>query len=262
GLGTAAKLYPGFLLGPLLLLCLRSGQLRPYGRTLAAAALSWSAVNLPVLVLAPEAWSYFWSYNADRAGDFGSIWYVFSLAGFPVPELNALSGALFVAACAAIAGIILLAPRRPRFGAVAFLVVAAFLMTNKVYSPQYVLWLLPLLVLARPVWRDWVIFSVGELLYFGAIWWHLGGLLAPGSGAPDRVYWAAVVLRLLTQGWVVALVVRDAWRPERDPVRSGPVDDPAAVAPGVDDPAGGVLDGAADASWVPRWRRYLGLSAA
>ena len=27
----------------------------------------------------------------------------------------------------------------------AFLVVAAFLMTNKVYSPQYVLWLLPLL---------------------------------------------------------------------------------------------------------------------
>ena len=38
----------------------------------------------------------------------------------------------------------MLAPRRPRFGAMAFLVIAAFLLTNKVYSPQYVLWLLPL----------------------------------------------------------------------------------------------------------------------
>jgi len=251
GLGTAAKLYPGFLLGPLLLLCLRSGRLRAYGWALAAAVLSWTAVNLPVLLAAPEAWRYFWSYNAQRGGDFGSIWYVLTLAGYPLPGLNVLSGGLFAASCAAIAGMILLAPRRPRFGAVAFLVVAAFLMTNKVYSPQYVLWLIPLLVLARPVWRDWIIFTAGELLYFGAIWWHLGGLLAPGDGSPDRVYWLAVGIRLLTQGWVVAMVVRDAYRPARDPVRAG----------GADDPAGGVLDGAPDAGWVAPLRRRLGLAA-
>jgi uncharacterized membrane protein len=47
-------------------------------------------------------------------------------------------------------------------GAMAFLVVAAFLMTNKVYSPQYVLWLLPLMILARPKWRDWLIFTAGS----------------------------------------------------------------------------------------------------
>jgi uncharacterized membrane protein len=63
----------------------------------------------------------------------------------------------------------------------AFLVVAAFLMTNKVYSPQYVLWLLPLMILARPKWRDWLIFTAGELIYFVAIWWHLGGFLSPGT---------------------------------------------------------------------------------
>lgn len=252
GLGTAAKLYPALLLGPLLLLCLRAGRLRAYRRVLLAALVGWTAVNLPVLVLAPDAWRYFWSSNASRTGDFGSIWYVFALAGRPVAHLNAVSAGLFAAACVAIALLIGLAPRRPRFGAVAFLVVLAFLMVNKVYSPQYVLWLIPLLVLARPVWRDWVIFSVGELVYFGAIWWHLGGFLAPGDGSPDRVYWAAVVVRLGTQGWVAALVIRDLWRPAADPVRAG----------GVDDPAGGILDRTADGRWVPLLRRRLGLGPA
>jgi uncharacterized membrane protein len=125
---------------------------------------------------------------------------------------------------------------------VAFLVVAAFLMTNKVYSPQYMLWLLPLLVLARPRWRDWLIFSAGELIYFVAIWWHLGGLLTPGNNAADRVYWLAVLTRLAAQGYLVIMVVRDVLDPAADPVR----------ADGVDDPGGGVLDGADDATWFRR----------
>jgi uncharacterized membrane protein len=248
GLGIAAKLYPGLLLGPLLLLCLRSGRMPAYGRLLATTALSWTAVNLPVLVLAPQAWRYFWSFNSARDGDLGSIWYVLSLAGFEVPRLNLISGGLFAVACVAIAGLIVLAPRRPRFGAVAFLVVVAFLMTNKVYSPQYVLWLLPLLILARPVWRDWLVFTVGELAYFGAIWWHLGGFLAPGDGSADRVYWLAVVVRLVAEGWVAAMVIRDLWRPQHDPLRAG----------GADDPAGGVLDRAPDARWVAPLRGRLG----
>jgi uncharacterized membrane protein len=242
GLGMAAKLYPALLLGPLLLLCLRAGRLREFGTALVTFVLGWGAVNLPVMLLAPDAWLSFWTFNSDRSGDFGSIWYVLSLAGHPVPHLNLVSGGLFALACAAIGLLIVLAPRRPRLGQVAFLVVAAFLMTNKVYSPQYVLWLLPLVVLARPRWRDWLVFTVGELLYFGAIWLHLGGYLTPGNGSADRTYWLAVLTRLATQGWVVAVVVRDVLWPAHDPVRSA----------GVDDPSGGVLDGAADAAWRQR----------
>jgi uncharacterized membrane protein len=244
GLGMAAKLYPGLLLGPLFLLCLRSRRLTEFSALFGTAVISWGAVNLPVLVLAPDAWLYFWQFNSDRGGDFGSIWYVISLAGHPVPNLNLVSGGLFAAACVGIALLILMANRRPRFGQVAFLVVTAFLMTNKVYSPQYVLWLIPLLVLARPRWRDWWIFTAGELFYFVAIWWHLGGELTPGAGDQDRVYWLAVIVRLLTEGWVVIMVVRDAHRPEHDVVRASS-DQPAA-----DDPAGGVLDGAPDAAWL------------
>jgi uncharacterized membrane protein len=247
GLGAAAKLYPAFLLGPLLLLCLRAGRVRQLGPLLGGFAGSWLAVNLPVMLWAPDAWLSFWQFNSDRSGDLGSIWYVLSLAGHPVPNLNAVGMLLFAAACVLLGGLIVLAPRRPRFGAVAFLVVVAFLMTNKVYSPQYVLWLLPLLVLARPRCREWWIFTTGELVYFAAIWWHLGGYLAPGAGGPDRLYWLAVVVRLLTQGWVAAVVVRDALRPDHDPVRRS----------GTDDPAGGVLDNAADSAWVTGAQRLL-----
>jgi len=95
-------------------------------------------------------------------------------------------------------------------------------------------------ILARPRWRDWLIFTAGELFYFVAIWWHLGGFLAPGEGADDRIYWLAVLTRLATQSWIVIMVVRDIWRPEHDPVR----------AHGVDDPTGGTLDGAPDAPWL------------
>ncbi|HSU37513.1 MAG TPA: glycosyltransferase 87 family protein [Propionibacteriaceae bacterium] len=244
GLGMAAKLYPLFLLGPLLLLCLRARRKSDFMMMLSTFVVSWGLVNLPALWLAPAAWRSFWEFNSTRSGDLGSIWYVLSLAGHPVERLNLASAGLFALGCVGIAALIILAPRRPRFGAMAFLVLAAFLLTNKVYSPQYVLWLLPFMILARPRWRDWLIFTAGELIYFVAIWWHLGGYLAPGDSSADRIYWLAVITRLATQSWVVIMVVRDALQPESDPVRAG----------GVDDPTGGVLDGAPDAGWWARRR--------
>ena len=135
----------------------------------------WLAANLPVLLLAPDAWRSFWNTTPTAAATSAR-----SGTCSPSPatrwlRLNLISLGLFAIGCLGIAALIIFAPRRPRLGSAAFLVIAAFLMTNKVYSPQYVLWLLPLLILARPRWRDWLIFTAGELFYFVAIWWHLGG---------------------------------------------------------------------------------------
>ena len=47
GLAAATKFYPLFLLGPLLLLCLRAGRMREFWTALVAAACAWLAVNLP-----------------------------------------------------------------------------------------------------------------------------------------------------------------------------------------------------------------------
>ena len=69
GLGAAAKLYPAFLLGPLLLLCLRAKRLGDFVMTLSTALVSWGLVNLPALFLAPDAWRSFWAFNSERGGD-------------------------------------------------------------------------------------------------------------------------------------------------------------------------------------------------
>jgi len=163
-----------------------------------------------------------------------------------VPDVSKLVAALMVAGTLAICAMLLLAPRRPRLAQGVFLMVALFLMVNKVYSPQYVLWLLPLLVLARPRWLDWSIFAVGEAIYFVAIWAHLDGILAMGSGQ-ERLYWWAVYVRIGVQLWLCGRVVHDMFTPRRDIVRAG----------GLDDPDGGIFDQAHDTPWVARLNQRL-----
>lgn len=243
GLGIAAKLYPLLLLVPLVVLGARTGKYREVSQTVAATVVAWVAANLPVYLATPSGWWQFWKFNAERGGDLGSIWYVLKLAGWEAIDVSWAEGALMVIGTSLICGLLLLSPQRARLAQGVFLIVALFLVVNKVYSPQYVLWLLPLLVLARPRWLEWAIYAVAETLYWVAIWAHLGGVLA--SGTPqDRLYWLAVLVRIAVTLWISGRVVRDIVAPEHDPVRVN----------GADDPDGGVFDRASDAPWAAALR--------
>ena len=244
----------------MLLLCLRAGRMRDFGKMLAGAVIAWLVVDLPVMIAAPSGWAYFYTFSKNRGADWGSIWYLLEFFHVPVlgnsdiGVLNDLSTAFFVVACAAIAVLALAAPRRPRLPQLCFLVLAAFLMTNKVWSPQYVVWLLPLVVLARPRLWPYLLWQLAEVTYFLAIWGYLiyvsiaGGAQVTGyQGIGPGLYFAALLFRFGTVGLLAAYVVRDVLSPERDKVR----------AQGYDDPAGGVLDGAADPFRL-RWSAIAG----
>ena len=239
GLGIAAKFYPLFLLGPLFLLCLRAGRMRAFGTLLLGTVAAWAVVNVPVALRWPSGWATFYEMSRTRDASFGSPWYALDRSGWVIPSnvLSVVSAGSFAVLCLGIAALALAAPRRPRLGALAFLVVAAFTITNKVYSPQYVLWLVALFPLARPRWRDFLLWQAAEVVYFVAVWWHLQGLTYPDKVVvPEWTHNGATFLRIAALGWVCALIVRDALRPQHDPIR----------ADGWDDPAGGVLDGAPD----------------
>jgi uncharacterized membrane protein len=242
GLAVAAKFYPVLLLGPLLLLCWRAGRMRDFWVSAAWAVGAWLAVNVPILLLNPAGWAEFYSFSSTRGADWGSIWYPLLAWGHPVPEsrLNAVAFTLLAVLCLGVAGLILGARRRPRYAQVAFLVVAAFCLTNKVYSPQYVLWLIPLAAMARPRWRDFLIWQTGEALYFGAVWYFLQQYGSQNKGLPEGWYVAAIAVHVIATAYFAAMVVRDILRPEQDPVRSDGHPD------NLDDPGGGVLDGAPD----------------
>ncbi|MFD9444498.1 glycosyltransferase family 87 protein [Streptomyces sp. NPDC060006] len=241
GLATAAKLYPMLLLGPLLVLCWRAGRWREFGTALLGAVGSWLVVNLPVMLLAPEGWSKFYTFSQERGVDFGSFWLILSQrmeTPLVTDTVNTMATLLMLVSSVGVAALALTAPRRPRFAQLAFLIVAAFILTNKVYSPQYVLWLIPLAVLARPRWRDFLIWQACEVAYFLGIWMYLAYTTSGDAhkGLPQEGYQLAIAVHLLGTLYLCAVIVRDIFLPERDVVRRS----------GDDDPSGGVLDGAED----------------
>lgn len=245
GLAVATKFYPVLVLWPLLLLCLRAGRTRAFWQTTGSAALAWLAVNLPVAIIAPSGWATFYVYSSKRGADWGCIYFFFQHMHWPgvdtysVPALNLMSGAAFAVACGAIGLLALAAPRRPRLAQLIFLTTAAFLLTNKVWSPQYVVWLVPLVVLARPKIGGYLVWQAAEVGYFYAIWGYLITVIEgdryPGA-ISSALYFTSVLARFGTVALLSGLVVSEVLRPGRDVVRSA----------GVDDPAGGVLSGAAD----------------
>ncbi len=249
GLGVAAKFYPLVFFVPLLLLSIRAGRMREFAKTLGAAGFAWLAVNLPMMILAPSGWGYFYAFSKTRGADWGSIWHYFEylnvplLGDYQLSVLNFMSAAFLALGLAGVAVLTLTAPRRPRLAQLCYLVLVIFLITNKVWSPQYGIWLVPLAVLARPrLWPYWL-WQLGEIAYFFAIWAELlaadaqqGDHFSGYQGISPGWYFAALLFRLGTAALLGAWIVRDILQPERDVVR---------VA-GIDDPAGGIFDNAPD----------------
>lgn len=257
GLGVAAKLYPLLLLVPLTVLAVRTGRVREVAKTAAAAVIAWLVVNLPIMLLFPRGWSEFFRLNTRRGDDMDSIYNVVkSFTGWggfdrdlgfwePPVVLNAITASLFVACCIGIGYIALTAKRRPRVAQLAFLVVAAFLLTNKVWSPQFSLWLVPLAVLALPHRRILLAWMTIDMLVWVPRMLYLFG--EQKMGLPEQWFTATVLLRDIAVILLCALVIHQIYRPNVDLVRQG----------GVDDPAGGVFDGARDAPprRLPDWLR-------
>ena len=250
GLGAAAKLYPLLLLGPLLILCLRAGKMAAWTRTAVVAAAVWLVINVPVLLAYPSAWYEFIRLNSERPPEYDSWYFIYATLtrskiwdaapGADSPTLvNLLSLAMFAIACAAIGWLGLSAQRRPRFAQLAFLVIAAFLLTNKVWSPQYSLWLLPLAVLALPRWRPLMLWQLSEAAVWILLMLYFDGVANKGLSVYPFIN--AALLRDAMVLILVYLVIRDILRPDGDLVRMA----------GDDDPSGGVLEDAADRFTIP-----------
>lgn len=256
GLAVATKFYPLLIFGALLLLCLRAGKLREFGKALAGGVIAWLVINVPVALTATSGWAEFYAFSRSRGADWGSIWYLFE--NYKVPavgnsslgQLNLISSGAFAIACVLIAALALAAPRRPRLPQLCFLLLASFLILNKVWSPQYVIWLVPLAVLSRPRLWAYALWQLAEIAYFFGIWGYFVNMSwTPAEGGYSGVsigwYFVILVVRLLSLALLASTVVADILQPERDRVRASGVND---------DPAGGVLDGAPD-RLVVVWNR-------
>ena len=237
GLGAAAKLYPALLFVPLALLAYRSRCWRPVLWAATAGAGAWLAVNLPVALAWTSGWKEFYAFSESRPAEASTFWamlkhYYPNTFGSPADagwSPPGLAVALFLlAALGAVGWLALTAPVRPRLAQLAFLTVAAFLLTTKVWSPQYSIWLVPLLALARPRWRTALIWQATEIaVWIATLLWLLGGSDPNKALTYEALTWV-LLLRDAVLLVIVGLIVRDIRRPELDVVRSADEPDPGA----------------------------------
>ena len=72
------------LLGGFLVLSLRSGKWKEFGWLALGTAITWLAVNLPVMLANFDGWFFFYSFSKTRGEDFGSIWFALTQAGLEI----------------------------------------------------------------------------------------------------------------------------------------------------------------------------------
>ena len=171
-------------------------------------------------------WSWFWRFSQDRGAGFSSVWHWWNEVAAPrlgVPLLsaegiNVLALAGFALACVLVLVLGLVAREEPRLEQLAFLVLAAFVLSNKVYSPQFVIWLVPLVLLARPRVGEFVVWQLVEVLHWAAVFNWLGHLTGgrDGLALAEDVYFTAVALHTLAVGYLVVRVAADVLRGRKE----------------------------------------------
>jgi uncharacterized membrane protein len=219
GLGAASKAYPALLLIPLLLICVRERQPRQFAAVAATAAVTWFTLNAPYIFGSLHAgWSLFYTFSYQRSSALGTGWNLLDhlLPGdWPGSHLDMAVSISLVGCTLALAALALLAPRTPGLGQLSFLMIAAFLLTSKSWSPQYGLWLLPFAVLASLSWGVLVGWPILDLAFYVASMWHVNGQIH-GTGPELGLdpYLAVIGAHWLALAALSLLVVRDIARGE------------------------------------------------
>ncbi len=211
--GTAAKLFPGLLLPALLLDALRKRKYSSAFTVLLSSAFFWFFINLPVFVGANKGWWEFYNFSKSRGIDFGSIY----LALRNLFSINVSTNQANIIGLVAVAIALLIAilyHRKLNVAESMLLLLGTFLLFNKVYSPQYWLWLTPVVALVLHKRSHWIIWNTAQLLYFVGIWRYLLFLQdSNASGAINQqIYSIILLIQWFTTAGLIFVVIKKATR--------------------------------------------------
>lgn len=211
GLSIATKFFPIVLLLPIALILFRKSKIRELIRFFIITFTTWLLINLPFIITTPVGWFRFFKLNSERAADWGSIWHALEIYGFKISHLNLISIIAFAVLALAFTLFVYGIPEVPTLASTAFFIVAIFVTTSKVYSPQYVLWLTPLAILAmldKKDRLDFWIWQFAELIYHFAIWQYLAEVSGAEFAIPAGAYATAILLRVAALTWFCLRIMR------------------------------------------------------
>ena len=217
GVAISTKFYPGVILFGIALILWNQKKLNKLLRYIIITSGTWLAINLPVATNNLDGWWRFFKLNIERNSDLGSIWYASALLKFPQPNVNNITIIFFLIALGVI-GVFyfMVAQSRSDFAnlaTVAFLTVAAFVTISKVYSPQYILWLTPLAVLAMTKdeeRRSFWVWQGTEALYHFAIWQYLASYTGAKFGISETFYAIIILIRIAGLAYFSSTLIQTA----------------------------------------------------
>ena len=211
GLSIATKFFPVVLLLPIALILFRKSKIKELVRYLVITSATWLLINLPFIITTPAGWFRFFKLNSERAADWGSIWHALEIFGLKINQLNLVSIVAFAILALAFTLFVFGIPEVPTLASIAFFIVAIFITASKVYSPQYILWLTPLAILAmidKKDRLDFWIWQFAELIYHFAIWQYLAEIAGAEFAIPAGAYAAAILLRVAALTWFCLRIMR------------------------------------------------------
>ena len=213
GISISTKFLPIFLLIPIVFIFWRDAKMKEAIKYLAITFGIWLAINLPFALTTPTGWWRFYKLNLDRGPDWGSFWLALQQLGINLTNLNYLSVLLLLIALTTIAILLFELKYTPSLASVAFFVIASVMLASKVYSPQYVLWLTPLAVIALTNSKDlhafWL-WQTTEVIYHIAIWQHLAQVTDAKFGLGPTPFAILTLLRIAGTIYLMAVLARRA----------------------------------------------------
>ncbi len=212
GVSIATKFFPIVLLLPIAIIFYRKSQLHLFYRYLFTTAIIWGAINIPIALTHFDGWWRFFKLNLERGADFGSIWYALSLLNINISHLDLIYPVLSIALFIGLAIYLLKLPSTPNLATIALFALVIFTTAGKVYSPQYILWLTPLAVIALQNSKQLITFwfwQATEITYHLAIWQYLALFSDAQFGLPAGGYALATIIRVIGVCTFAYILMRD-----------------------------------------------------
>ena len=144
----ATKFFPLVALLPIAVYYLRNKQIAEGFRYIGLTVGFWVAINLPFMLINFRGWSYFYEFSYQRSIGSASVFEIASALGKPLPNADLFFYILNLLALGLVLLYLFKSSKVISIAEGTFFTMFAFILFNKQYSMQYVIWLASLAVLA------------------------------------------------------------------------------------------------------------------
>ena len=147
-ISIATKFFPLVLFFPLAIAAVRNKEFGKFLKYLGTTLAAWVAINLPFALINFEGWWYFYKFNFERGLGSASVWDITGTLHIPFPNNNIAYYILNIGTFVLLGAYLYRSKKVVPLTESAYFATFAFILFNKQYSMQYIIWLAALAVIA------------------------------------------------------------------------------------------------------------------